>query len=77
MKTIPGRVKNGVVVLEKGTRLPEGAAVSVLSRRSPVIRAAKRQRRVVLPLIPSKNPGSIRLTGEQIGEILLEQDASS
>jgi hypothetical protein len=77
MKTIPGRVKNGVVVLQGGTRLPEGAAVTVVPGKSPVIRVAKRQRRVVFPLVPSKKPGSIRLTGEQIAEILLEQDVSS
>jgi len=43
MKTIPGRVRNGVVVLQGGTRLPEGAAVTVVPRQSPVIRVAKRR----------------------------------
>jgi hypothetical protein len=38
---------------------------------------AKRQRRAVFPLVPSTRPGSIRLTGEQIAKILLEQDVSS
>jgi hypothetical protein len=76
MKTIAGRVKNGVVVLEGGTRLPEGAAVTVVPRKSPLIRVAKRQRRIVFPLIPSNKPGSLDLTGERIAEILLEQDAS-
>jgi hypothetical protein len=77
MKTIPGRVRNGVVVLKSGTRLPEGTAVTVVPRKSPIIRVATRQRRVVFPLIPSKKPGSIRLTGERIAQILLEQDVSS
>jgi hypothetical protein len=77
MKTVPGRVKNGVVVLQRGTRLPEGAAVSVLPGKSPVIRMATRQRRVVFPLVPSKKPNSIRLTRKRIAEILLEQDVPS
>ena len=77
MKAIPGRVRNGVVVLQRGTRLPEGAAVTVVPRKSPVIRVATRQRRAVFPLVPSKKPGSIRLTGDQIADILLEQGVSS
>jgi hypothetical protein len=74
---IPGRVQNGVVVLEGPSTLPEGMAVSVVPRVSPVIRVARRQRRVVLPLVPSENPGSVDLTGERIAEILVEQDAAS
>jgi hypothetical protein len=74
---IPGRVQNGVVVLEKGATLPEGTAVSVVPRRAPTIRVARRQRRVLLPLVPSAKPGSIDLTGERIAEILDEQDAAS
>jgi hypothetical protein len=77
MKTILGRARNGVVVFAKGKRLPEGTAVAVTPRKSPVIRVAKRQKRVVFPLVPSHKPGSIRLTGQQIAEILLEQDVSS
>jgi hypothetical protein len=75
--TIPGRVQNGVVVLEGGSTLPDGTAVSVVPRASPVIRVARRQRPVVLPLIPSENPGSVDLTGERIAEILDQQDVSS
>jgi putative addiction module component (TIGR02574 family) len=44
---------------------------------SPVIRRAKKQRRVVLPLVPSDKPGSVDLTNERISEILQEQDATS
>jgi hypothetical protein len=77
MKSIPGRVRKGVVVLEKGATLPEGAAVTVVPSKTPVIRVAPRQRRVAFPLVPSSKPGSIRLTGERIAEILLEQDVSS
>jgi hypothetical protein len=74
---ITGRVQNGVVVLEGGSTLPDGMPVSVVPRVSPVIRVAKRQRRVVLPLVPSQNPGSVDLTGERIAEILDKQDAPS
>jgi len=74
---IPGRVQNGVVVLEGGSPLPEGMGVSVVPRLSPVIRVARRQRRVVLPLVPSAIPGSVDLTGDRIAEILNEQDAPS
>jgi hypothetical protein len=73
--TIPGRVQNGVVVLEGESTLPEGTLVSVVSRSSPVIRVAKQQRPVVLPLVRSGEPGSVDLTSEQIAEILDEQDA--
>jgi len=70
-------VRNGVVVLEGGTTLPEGATVSVVPRRAAALRVARRQRRVVLPLVPSDKPGSVDLTGERIAEILDEQDAPS
>jgi hypothetical protein len=74
---IRGRVENGVVVLEGESTLPEGMEVSVVPRVSPVIRLAKHQRRVVLPLVPSEKPGSIDLTADRIAEILEEQDVSS
>lgn len=73
-KTISGRVKNGVVVLEKGARLPEGAAVTVVPGKAPVIRVAKRQRPVVFPLVRSKHPGTLHLTNERIAEILEQED---
>jgi hypothetical protein len=73
---IPGRVKNGVVVLEGGPVLPEGTPVIVLARASPVIHVAKKKRRVVLPLVPSKRPGTLRLTAERIAEILEEEELS-
>ena len=77
MKTIPGRVKNGVVVLENGTRLPEGAAVTVVPGKAPVIRVATRQRRVVFPLVRSKHPGTLDLTNERIAQILEQEDLAS
>jgi hypothetical protein len=75
--TIPGRIAGGVVVLEGDSTLPEGTPVSVISRVSPVIRVSKRRKRVVLPLVPSKKPGSVDLTSERIAEILLEGNVPS
>ena len=74
---IPGRVQNGVVVLDGAMSLPEGAAVVVIVRSTPVVHFAKNQKRVEFPLVPSSNPGSIHLTNEMIGEILDQEDASS
>ena len=74
---VPGRVQNGVVVLDDSTLLPEGAAVMVTFRAKPEIRVAKNQRRVEFPLVPSSAPGSVHLTNEMIAEILDEEDASS
>jgi hypothetical protein len=75
--TIPGRVRDGVVVLDGESTLPDGTAVSIVCRTSPVIRVAKHQRPVVLPLVPSARPGSVDLTSDRIAELLDEQDASS
>jgi hypothetical protein len=74
--TIPGRVRGGIVVLDGESTLPDGTPVSVVSRSSPVIRVAKQQSPVTLPLVPSDRPGSVDLTAERIAEILGEQDAS-
>ncbi|MBI4454813.1 MAG: hypothetical protein HY644_02825 [Acidobacteria bacterium] len=74
---VSGRVQNGVVVLDGSASLPEGAAVTVTLRTSPVIRVAKNQKQVEFPLVPSSAPGSIGLTNEMIGDILDEEDASS
>lgn len=74
---IPGRVQNGVVVFDGPLSLPEGAAVRVTYRQTPVIRVAQHQTRVEFPLIRSSNPGSIHLTNERIAEIQDEEDVSS
>lgn len=71
---IPGRVQNGVVVLEGEMTLPEGAAVFVCPRTAPVIHVAKHQTPVVLPLFVSDKPGTIDLTNDRIAEIL-DRDA--
>ena len=71
---ISGRVQNGVVVLDGPMTLPEGAAVTVVVRSSPVVHFAKYPKRVEFPLVPSDAPGSIDLTNERIAEILEEED---
>jgi hypothetical protein len=70
---IRGRVQNRVVVLEGESTLPEGMEVSVVPRGSPVIRVAKHQRRVVLPLVPSEKPDSMRTGPELLEELVREQ----
>jgi hypothetical protein len=74
--TIAGRVEGGVVILEPGSTLPDGTAVTIVPRRAPVIHMAKKRRRVALPLVPSKRPGSLRLSAERIAQLLEEDDLS-
>jgi len=74
---VPGRVQNGVVVLEGGVSLPEGAAVTVVVPARPTIHVSKNQKRVEFPLVPSDAPGSVHLTNEMIADILDSEDASS
>lgn len=74
---VPGRVQDGVVVLDGSASLPEGAAVRVTLRAEPVIRVAKNQKRVEFPLVRSSAPGSVHLTNEIIADILDAEDASS
>ena len=72
---IPGRVKNGVVVLEGGTALPEGAKVTV-SYQGPAGNGAQaKKRRIQVPLVQTGQPGTVNLTGQRIAEILDEEDA--
>ncbi len=74
---IPGKVVNGVVVLQGGQRLPEGALVTV-SYEKPLIRASTRKpKRVRFPLVRSKRPGSLNLTNDRIAELLQEEDIAS
>ena len=73
---IPGRIHNGVVVLEGSPSLPEGAAVTVTY---PVPGGAARdvpKTRIQVPLVRTGQPGTVNLTGERIAEILDEEDAS-
>jgi len=72
---IPGRVSNGVVVLEGGQSLPEGAQVIVTFQvvESPGAPCAERIR---FPIVRSERPGSVKLTGEMVAEFLEDEDLS-
>ena len=74
--TIPGRVRNGVVVLENAAALPEGSAVTVSYPALSAIKPAGQKRRIQVPLVRTDQPGSVQLTGARIAEILDEEDAS-
>ena len=74
MKT-SGIVQNGVIVLEGGVLLPEGTLVDV-TIPSPLIKVKAITKRAEFPLVPSANPGSVRLTNEMIGEILDDEDGA-
>jgi hypothetical protein len=75
--TIPGRVHNGVVILEGGTQLPEGASVAVSFPVAAKSAPARERRRIQFPLVRTGKPGSLTLTGEQIAKILDDEDAVS
>ncbi len=62
---IHGIVQNGVVVPERGAKLPEGAPVIISYRELTPPKPAGPQERVQVPLVPSDFPGSVRLTGQQ------------
>ena len=88
---LTGHVENGVIVLEGGASLPEGAQVRVVYGAGPTIHvsAASKpvelplvrtgepgatKRRVEFPLVRTGEPGSLRLTNEEIHEILQEEE---
>jgi hypothetical protein len=73
---ILGHVRNGVIVLDKGVTLPEGTTVTV-SYGVRVWRKPGKRKRVKPPLVESKHPGSLRLTGERIAQILDDEDLAS
>ena len=73
---IPGRIQNGVVVLDGAAHLPEGTHVTVLCPQAPTPPQPRKTKRVEFPLVHSKHPGSVHLTGERIAEILDQEDAS-
>jgi hypothetical protein len=72
---IPGHMANGVVVLDGGVTLPEGTIVTVSCAVGP--KPPGKKRRVVLPLVKSKRPGSLPLTNERIAELLEQEDVAS
>jgi hypothetical protein len=73
---IPGRVQNGVVVLENGPALPEGAAVTITYPAVPQGKPVGEKRRIQVPLVRTGEPGSVTLTNARIAEILDQDDAS-
>jgi hypothetical protein len=73
---VPGRVQNGVVVLQAGTVLPEGAAVTVHYPASVVRPPSVGKKRIHVPLVRTGEPGTVNLTSERIAEILDKEDAA-
>ena len=71
---IPGRVQNGVVVLQGDTKLPDGTPVTVLCPGVRIWRKPGKKKRVQFPLVRSERPGTLHLTNERIAEILEEED---
>ena len=53
------------------------ARVTVSCPQAPGVEPVRRKRRVVLPLVPSKHPGTLRLTAERVAELLEEDDLSA
>ncbi|MCI0376222.1 MAG: hypothetical protein L0215_01315 [Gemmataceae bacterium] len=74
---ISGRVQNGVVVLEGGSALPEGAVVTITYPALATAKPVVNKRRIQTPLVRTGEPGSVPLTGARIAQILDEEDASS
>lgn len=74
---IPGRVRSGVVVLDGGASLPEGTPVTVSCADEAVAGASRPARRVELPLISSKHPGTLPLTAERVAELLDDAHVSA
>jgi len=59
---IPGRVQNGVVVLQGETKLPEGTPVTVVYPGVRIWRKPGKKNRVKFPLVRSEQPGTLDLT---------------
>jgi hypothetical protein len=68
-----GIVRNGIITLDTGLVLPEGTRVRIEvvgpTGTSP-------NQRVMFPLVPSENPGSVHVTNEMIAEILDDEDSN-
>jgi hypothetical protein len=73
---IRGRVQNGVVVLENGPPLPEGAAVTITYPAVAPPKPTGEKRRIQVPLVKTGEPGSVQLTNARIAEILDQEDAA-
>jgi hypothetical protein len=78
--TFTGHAQNGVIVLDGGVTLPDGTSVAVVPNRLAqvevlpsgcrILHFSKPGHRTQLPLVASNNPGGIRLTPDQIDELL-------
>jgi hypothetical protein len=73
---IHGRVQNGLVILDGGVSLPEGASVSVLYPSPTRVKPVVTKRRIQLPLVHCDQPGRVHLTSERIAEILDAKEAA-
>ncbi|MFZ1134721.1 MAG: hypothetical protein WAN69_07235, partial [Candidatus Korobacteraceae bacterium] len=74
---IAGHVENGVVVLDDGAVLPEGAKVIVSELSTPDNGHSAEKKSAELPLVPGGQPGSVHLTNERIYQILHEDDLAA
>ena len=74
---IPGRVHNGVVVLEGGLTLSEGTVVTVSCPGPSKAQSPDKGEQVQLPMVPSEQPGSRQLTAERVAELLDQDDVSA
>ena len=74
---IRGRVKNGVIVLDNASALPEGAEVSISYPAAPEVLTVAEPKRVDFPLVYSERPGTVALTAERVANFLDEEDVSS
>ena len=73
---IQGVVQNGVVVLQGDVVLPDGTVVLVSCPQENPPKEARVRKKVQLPLVPSKHPGSHHLTNEMIAELMNDDDVS-
>jgi hypothetical protein len=73
---IPGRVQDGVIILQGSVSLPEGTTVSVFYPGPAAAGQANPKRRVQLPLVPSEQPGTLNLTSDRVAELLEDDDLS-
>jgi hypothetical protein len=72
--SIEGIIRDGVVILEKGVRLPEGTRVLVSASPAATSRGVIVKQPGQLPIVRGGTPGSIDLTNKYIHEILEEED---
>ena len=71
---IAGHVQNGVVVLDGGAALPEGAVVAISYPSPETTQPVGGSGRIEVPLVHTGQPGSIRSDRKQIAEILDEEE---